>query len=300
MPRRITQSVALLAAVALVCLGSSARADLLLGLDSHNIDQADGTAISAWTSGFGDATQTVPIRQPTYLASSAALGGHPAVALDNVLAAIDGVNGDGMSTSVTGLSNTYTIMTLYAAHFTDDGTSRVVQGGNGVFNAQVGAAANNWLLGPYAGTHRMYDGDWILTNDSVKTPVILTALGSPAIANELYFNGGLAGTNANNNAPNFVGIGTEGAWAEPADSDLGAVLVFDTRLTNDERVGVEHFLAAAFDLDGFDATPAQQAAAVEVLDGFLVIPEPGSISLFVLGISGLIAVGFRRRRRAGK
>lgn len=297
MPRRITQSVALLAAVTLVCLGSSARADLLLGLDSHDIDQADGTAISAWTSGFGDAAQTVPVRQPTYLASSAALGGHPAVALDNALVETDG---SGMSTSVTGLSNTYTIMTLYASHFTDDSPARVVQGGNGVFDARGAAAANNWLLGPYGGTHRMYDGNWIFTNNSVKTPVILTGLGSPAIANELYLNGSLAGTNTSNNAPNFVSIGTEGAWAEPADSDLGAVLVFDTRLTNDERVGVEHFLAAAFGLDGFDATPAQQAAGVEVLDGFLVIPEPGSITLFVLGISGLIAVGFRRRRRAGK
>ncbi|MCH8922790.1 MAG: PEP-CTERM sorting domain-containing protein [Planctomycetes bacterium] len=108
----------------------------------------------------------------------------------------------------------------------------------------------------------------------------------------------MAGTNANNNAPNFVGIGTEGAWAEPADSDLGAVLVFDTRLSDDERVGVEHFLALAFALDGFDATPAQQAAGLAALDGFLVIPEPGSLTLFILGIGGLMSVGFRRRRRA--
>ncbi|MCH8922789.1 MAG: hypothetical protein IIA67_06535 [Planctomycetes bacterium] len=162
MSRRITRSVAFLAAVTLVCLGSPVRADLILGLDSHDINQADGTPVSAWTSGYGSAAQTVPIRQPAYVASSAALGGHPAVALDN---APVGTDGSGMSTSVTGLSNTYTIMTLYAFHGNDTSSARVVQGGNGVFNAGGGAAANNWLLGPYGGTHRMYDGNWIFTND---------------------------------------------------------------------------------------------------------------------------------------
>jgi len=285
MSRRITRSVAFLAAVLLVCLSGPAQADLILGLDSHDIAQADLSPVTLWDSGYGTASELAPAIPPRFLAASAALGGHPAIELDDN-------NGDGLTTSATGLGTDYTVMILYAFHKHTSDTARVVQGGP--------TFGNNWLMGPYNGNHAFFDGAFIFSGSTTTDPVILTASGSIAAANEFHLDGVSMGTNGSNATIGTLAIGAAGAWTtEPADSDLGAVLVFDQRLSNDERVGVEHFLALAFELDGFDATPAQQLAGAVVLDGFLgPIPEPGSLTLVILGISGLMGVGFRRRRAA--
>ncbi len=255
------------------------NATLILGLNAHDIIQADGTAVSSWTSvasgGVGNAAQAVAEFQPTYRASSTFLGGLPAVDFnDSLTAAFDG---DGMTTTVSGLGADHTIMALYAYRGTTADAARVVQGSDG--GRHNFAGSNNWLIGPYNGQHQLYDGGFISSSSDTTAPVIATALGSSARDNEFFLNGASQGANAFNNEPNVVALGAQGAWAEAADSDLGLVLVFDDRLTDRERIGVEYYMAQEYGLEGFDASAAQQAAAAAVLGGFLTVaPAPFEIT----------------------
>jgi len=275
-------------------------ATLRLGLDARDIVQADSTGVSNWTSvgssGVGSASQATANWQPLFRNASVPLGGRPGVQFDSQLDADAVAEADGMLTTATGVGADYSILSLYAFR-NDVGFARVVQGGNGTRHAAGAAGANNWLIGPYggpgqAGTHRLFDGAFIDSGNGTTLPVISTALGSSTAAEQFFLNGGLVGSNNGTTTPGTVGLGAEGAFAEAAKSDIGLVLVFDTTLTNDERIGVEYYMAQAYGLAGFNATTGQRSAGAAQLNGFLV-PEPGSMSLLLLG--GMACL-LRRRR----
>lgn len=294
-------------AVALLCLFSVAGfahgQSITLLLNSQTVEGvADGSPLTTWTGEVGSATSSVgSLTAPTFVTSSNIGPAIPAVRFN----ATSGASGNGMISSLTQNSGAYTVMTLYNHNDTSDGGGnlrRVVQGSNGT----VGGGPN-WLIGPYGEDHRHFANPWVTNpGPSANTgPALATAIntGIGSGTSSFFVNGT---DETDSSAPNggfgTLGLGVAGRFTEPADSDVGLILVFDDVLSEDQRTGVEFIVAEAFGLGGFpEPTEEQFAAGNELLMGTSLfvqeIPEPASVAIWSLLGAAALGLFWRRKRR---
>jgi hypothetical protein len=197
------------------------RADALSGY----VDTDD---VETWPdeSGEGnDATQATEARRPLYRTNS--INSLPALYFDN--------SDDGMR-SATSLANPYSVFVVYA------------QTGANTARRAVQGVTNNWLIGPYTGFHRLYNGAFI-TGGAVAagTYVYATVIGTAAGAS-FRLNGAAVGNNANTTAPSVLALGNAGAYNERLDGRIAEVIAYSAALSTADRDLVEAYLAEKYGL----------------------------------------------------
>jgi len=189
--------------------------------------KVDGDKISQWddSSGNGNhATQGAGANQPLYKTNR--LNNLPAVY----------ISGGSMSmTAGYNPSNPYTLFLLYIRR---NGGRRTIQG------------SNNWLVGPYNGTHAIYNGGWVGAGAAVGTDVsVYTTLTSEAGASTMRQNGVAKGGSGTDGIPGTLYMGSDGAYpAEVATCDIMEMLIYSRVVTALEIATIEAYIKAKYAL----------------------------------------------------
>ena len=196
------------------------KADAIVGL-------SDGDLVATWedsSSNNNDATQSTGGLKPVYKTNQ--VNGKAVVRFDN--------SDDAMATP---LSISAVPFTIFAVYRTNDVTVR---------NARAVAGSNNWLLGPYGGVYLFFNGASVnnstaLGYNQTKIHVATQATGDA----EGFLNGTSTGTNANNNAPGTIGLGAY-THGQPLSGDIMEVIIYDSSLSDADRISVEQYLATKY------------------------------------------------------
>jgi hypothetical protein len=206
-------------------------ADLVLWLVGDDLGDVEGltgsSTIGNWTDRStqgNDATQTVEGEKPVYQVG---------VVNEHDVARFD-ITNDGMDTTLS-QSLSYTVVLVYAHNQGGSGNRRAVQG------------SNNWLMGPYANNHQVYNGAFINGGATDGNFHIHVFRGETANA-EYYIDGAFIGSNGQSTAPGTFALGAEGGFGEPADSDIAEVLVYDRFLTLAQIAALEAYLSLKYNI----------------------------------------------------
>lgn len=228
------------------------HADLKLWLDASTITgKTNGDAISQWDdiSGSGyHATQGTAAKQPTFIAN--AIAGHPAVRFDG--------KDDALVTSYSRTAFGTTVFVVYRVREFNDLLSTSYK--------RVLSGSNNWLIGPYAGTHKAYVGSFTPTSGAPAVEPYRTVLvvlrQAGASSSFVYVNGTLAGvgenTTGSQTGPGTVNLGAAGSFVEPGVFDVAEVVIFERALNDTKRGNWEAYLMEKWGI-------ASTAAAVDTI-----------------------------------
>jgi hypothetical protein len=208
--------------------GLPATENLVLWLKADTLNGlADGDPVSSWpdTSGCDHhATQSNSTYQPLYRTNR--VNGLPALYFD--------ATNDRMGTPLV-IASPFTAFAVYCQRDAN-GNRRAVQG------------STNWLIGPYGGSYRYYNGAHI-TGDAVTIGrFVYASVIQTEVSGAYWLDGGLVGANGNKNAPGTVGLGAQGAYPDVLGGDIAEVLFYDRALLTSERQDVEAYLKAKYSL----------------------------------------------------
>ena len=226
------------------------RAGLDLWLDASTIaGKVHGDAISQWDdiSGNGNhATQGTAAKRATFAAS--AIAGHAAIRFDG--------KDDALATAYSLATFGITVFVVYRVREWNDLAAsqahRVVSGGN------------NWLIGPYGGTHKAYVGSFTPTAGAPAVEpyrtVLVTLKQTSSSSSTLYVNGTAYTTNATASqvGPGTVNLGAVGGVIEPGVYDVAELIVFSQAVGDNKRMNWEAYLMRKW---GISAV----AAAVDIV-----------------------------------
>lgn len=191
----------------------------VLWLEAHAVTGlADGAALSPWLDASGggkDFSQGTAGLKPLY--KTGQKNGYAGVYFD--------ATNDTMTGSLS-ISNPYTIFVVYASNAGAGGGHRLLQG-----------ASNNWLMGPYDGAFKFYNGGFIAGPTASAGLYKCQHVVADSGGAEMFINNVSQGSNANTTAPGTLVIGPGGAFAEVADSTVLEIIAYsDKKSTADQTV----------------------------------------------------------------
>ena len=236
-----------------------------LWLDAAAITgKVTGDAISQWddqSGGGNHATQATAAKQPTYISDG--IAGHPTVRFDGC--------DDTMATPLSLTAFGITVFVVYRVREFNDLTASSFK--------RVVSGSNNWLIGPYAGTHKAYVGSFTPTSGAPAVnpfrTVLVTLRQASASSSFVYVNGALAGagenTTGSQTGPGTVHLGAGGGVVEPGVFDVAEVIVFDRALNANRRTAWEAYLMQKWGI----------AAATVVTDVLRAVPLGLSVNAAV-------------------
>ncbi len=213
-------------------------ASLKLWLDASDVAtiNLNGSTVASWldkSDNNNHATQTNSAWQPTYVPDAG--GGVSGVRFDPI--------DDRMITPLNVSTGDYTIFATFNYASSVSGFRRAVQG------------SNNWLIGPYANGLRHFANGWVTQpgppvtqNQFYNTSVLRddnTAL--PGASRFIVDGTDITGNPTFNGYPGIIGLGAQGAFAEPLGGVLTEVLVYDRLLDTAETDQVNQYLNAKRD-----------------------------------------------------
>lgn len=217
------------------------------GNDANSITESSGL-VSQWDDKSGNAnhaTQAVGSEQPIFTAN---------VQKGKSVVRFDGVD-DGMITSLS-ITAPYTIYAIFSYRSPFVAFRRAVNG------------SNNWLVGPYD----QYISHFAVTNWVARDIVAATenqffsasAINNSA-ASTFYVDGvDVTQDSTQIGSPSTIGLGAEGAIAEPLEGDLAEVIIYDRVLSDLERQEVDNYINMKW---GLPFSPLNIAGIVLWLDG---------------------------------
>lgn len=215
---------------AVAAFSPSDVAGLKLWLKPETIALPDGTAVGTWTDSSGqgnNATQATAANKPLY--KTGIVNGKPVVRFD----AVD----DGMVTTLSLAVAPFSIFLVYAYNGTIANQRRVIQG------------SNNWLIGPWSNKYDYFDGSAFRAAAPAAPQGVFKyfSLIVGAANTSYYINGTLNQTSANVSFPATVGLGTGGLNADPAESDVAEVVIYNVDASA-SRANIENYLKTRFGL----------------------------------------------------
>lgn len=185
--------------------------------------------ISTWSDSSGNgnnAIQATAGNQPLYKTSI--LNGKPVLRFDGI---------DDWLTMTLSPVNPFSILVVYCARLADSSGRRAIAG------------SANWLLGPYANEHRLFQGAFASgTQASVSagTFVVNVTLSTSTTATH-YVNGTSRGTISSPTTPGTVRIGASehngvGTFTEHLDGDIAEVIIYNKALTTGELSQIDSYI----------------------------------------------------------
>lgn len=198
------------------------KADAITGLTS-------GALVSSWPDSSGNghaATQTTASRQPVY--ATAVQNGLPVVQFADT-------NTVGLVTSLN-FSGIFELFVLYRRTATPGGNHRAVQGNN------------NWLIGPYAANHSLYDNGFIYGPAVVQNQWVRACVTCDGSTESLYMNGNLIGSNGSSAGPGPIILGAPGGYNEPLGGEIAELIGYSAQLTALQRASVFGYLSSKWAL----------------------------------------------------
>lgn len=200
-------------------------------IEGTSFSSVDGTAIATWPDLSGNGrnwTQASGTLQPTQQTHSGVR-----------VARFDATN-DGMLGSLNLASNPFTIVAAYRVASTASASRRAIQGNT-----------SNWLMGPYTGTYKVFDGrGFIPSSVGITTNFAIHSLsqfsGSTPDSTH-WVNGSSSGSVTyagaiESFAPGLLNLGASGVFSEPLNGDFYALIAINNANT-DSRQKAEGYLA---------------------------------------------------------
>lgn len=139
------------------------------------------------------------------------------------------------STSVTGV---FTVFVAYAVNSLAGAYRRTLAGDN--------TGAHNWLIGArqdFGGCLFLhYDGGWVNGGTANLFPHVHTVKRTSAPVDTYYIDGVSIGHGSTSTVPGVISLGHPTS-AEPADSDIYGVVVYNTALSDADRTAIEAYMA---------------------------------------------------------
>lgn len=205
------------ASVGAVSLSPPLTSNMTAWIAAHAITgKVDGDAISQWDDLSGNAnhfTQATGGLQPLYKTNQK--NGLAGVQFDS--------SNDRLTSPITGLGSTFSIYVVYAC---------LAPGSN----YRVMCGSNNWLIGPYAGTHRYFNGAFITGPTAYSGAYRMSAAVQDGTGATFYVDNTSIGSNANTTGPGTLNMGYVPGLNEPANSIVLEVVVYSVK-HNSTNVG---------------------------------------------------------------
>lgn len=198
------------------------KADAIIGL-------SDNDPVGTWedsSTSNNDFTQSNASKKPLYKTNQK--NGLPVVRFDN--------SDDGLLSGYSRSAYPITVLVVYKQLDTNTSAHRVLQG-----------SSNPWIIGPYQNNESFYFAGGQQFKVQQGGSWVLMAARLDATKAQCYLDGRLIGV-ADVGTPGTLGLGVEGAFAEPADSDVAEVIFYDTYLSHAHFDGVMEYLRAKWAL----------------------------------------------------
>lgn len=229
LPRRVAASAPAFDPSQLPGLALWVSADSGVYSDAGVTPANPGDLVQQWNDRSGNGnhvTQPTDYARPVLVAS--VRNGLPAIRFD--------AGGWRMKTPVALTAGDYTIALVYSYRGSDGAANgqRAIQG------------TNNWLIGPYTGNHKLYQGAFFF-GPAVVQDAAVTAL-TRALAGSQTFrvNGTQYGGSAGASYPGTVGLSAEGAFAEPLNGDIFEVVICAAGLDATQTGQLESYLQSRY------------------------------------------------------
>ncbi len=198
------------------------KASSITGLSS-------GDPVATWpdTSGNArDASQATSAKRPTWV--TGVLNGKAVVRFD--------VTDDGMVTGLTQSSGEFSVWVVFNYRNASVGNRRAVQG------------SNNWLIGPYAGKHQTFNGNFLPDGPTVVQNVFVERVltQSATVAEHFVGNTSYGTRTASPAYPGVMGLGSGGGIVEQLDGDVAEFMVFSGVLSAGNRSDLHGYALAEY------------------------------------------------------
>lgn len=207
----------------------SSISGLVLWLKADALALADGTAVSSWTDSSGlsnHATQATGTKQPIF--KTGILNGKAVLRFD--------ASDDGLVTALA-VASPFSVFTVYNCS-TTSGQRRAIQG----------ASPSNWLIGPYSGAHKLYNGSFI-NGPAITAGVFVRAAALvDASGSTFRVNAATIGSNTSAQGIGTLTLAASGYFVEPLAGDIAEVVVYNRKLTTEETTSIEGWLATKYAL----------------------------------------------------
>lgn len=198
-------------------------ADMITGL-------SDGDPVATWPDLSGhsnDLLQGTSGQRPLYKLGQC--NGLPGVDFD--------ATDDSLVSPFSSLGSTFTLFIVYAPKTGTSAAYRALSGGG-----------NNWLVGPFNGTNRYYNGGFIGSGAVSAGVFHYYTVAADGTGAAFYKDSALDGTNTGTLGPSTLYLGYNPTNQEPANSVICEVLVYNKRLADSDITTVQNYLASKYNL----------------------------------------------------